>query len=1109
MFVQYCLNTNQPLYPMRKTNDDSFVSTSHRNMLFLWLTMLLCFMAQSTFVQAGQKKAPSRASIYSYLPDGYQQVGTTQLYYRQSNDAIDMMGFYDGNYYSSTYSDYGYKLSVQVGDGDAVRVDCINGTTIDGVTVLPSVEQQGELARICYTVSNTTDVDLVVSLGTHADVMIGNNDAAPISRRKDTLGETYGLTMKNGYDAAQLCVLFGNGLAGVTAVDDFWFGQYSTNSDAYQMVGNYSEGGYYMEENSSYDSGMGWCWKKRTVAAGSTVVFAYLIGVGDVNLEPNSSFEVTPDDPTGWNDLSRPHRLSLNGSYESPAGLDGVIEYAVEDSEEWTALTGTLASGDNFTATIVATFDATKETHVIRFRTRDLVGNTTMLHPIEYPDVSSHVLTGVENKTFTGDSLYQTLAVCDLGEGRYVLTGYRNNVNAGTASFNIEGVFPYTIGRRTYTFTISPQVLTGDVVLTLDGQPVVYNGQPQTPDWQFSNESYANLEADKDYTQTWSNNTQPGLATLTVTGKGNYAGELTATFNIDKAQLTAELFMIRLPETDITYDGDAHEAIVLGVTGDGIGEPTVTYLKQGDTEATTIPPTEPGDYTVYVAFAEGDCYYGMEPTAVGTFTIYQFSAEEWGILQTVLSALTNMEWAQPWDVTQGMKSVASLQGLTIEKGHVIGLNLRGQNLTGMFPYTVLALPQLKKLDLSNNNLTGDIGLSTYAFAQKNPNMMTALQEIDLSQNQLTGNIGIFANCFPSLTSLIASNNCLEDVIPMIPTTVTTVDVSAQTIARVVSLNSGDFMNFETLATKIPTVLLYNHELQTYITSNHLQIVANGDNWSWGMDLGIENGKIAYTLVNNNVYYGESGDTLNVMVVNPSGGFEGSSFRVKFTFEEGDGNFDGQVSVLDLQTDINYILENYSWRPYNFTAANLWQDETINVQDVICMVNKLMETDPYTEEQAAGARRAAPAETAEATVYVCDGQLVIDACRPVAAFDITLRGTHAFTLSNSLERLGIIVSKKILPNGIRLIGYAMNGATLPIGMTTLGSVGQNVATVHRAMLADSEANAVGVSYEGGATGILSIDNSQFTVDNYYDLQGRRVSGKWRKGVYIKKGYKIMK
>jgi hypothetical protein len=246
-----------------------------------------------------------------------------------------------------------------------------------------------------------------------------------------------------------------------------------------------------------------------------------------------------------------------------------------------------------------------------------------------------------------------------------------------------------------------------------------------------------------------------------------------------------------------------------------------------------------------------------------------------------------------------------------------------------------------------------------------------------------------------------------------------------------------------------------------------------------------------------------------MVVNPSGGFEGSSFRVKFTFEEGDSNFDGQVSVLDLQTDINYILENYSWRPYNFTAANLWQDETINVQDVICMVNKLMETDPYTEEQAAGARRAAPAETAEATVYVCDGQLVIDACRPVAAFDITLRGTHAFTLSNSLERLGIIVSKKILPNGIRLIGYAMNGATLPIGMTTLGSVGQNVATVHRAMLADSEANAVGVSYEGGATGILSIDNSQFTVDNYYDLQGRRVSGKWRKGVYIKKGYKIMK
>lgn len=136
------------------------------------------------------------------------------------------------------------------------------------------VEPQGELAKICYSVANTTEEDVVVSLGTHADVMIGSNDRAPISRRKDTAGNTYGVTMKDG-NGAQLCVLFGSGLAGVTGVSDYWFGYYGTNNSANSMVGNYSSGSYYMEENGSYDSGMGWCWKNRVIPAGETVVFSY------------------------------------------------------------------------------------------------------------------------------------------------------------------------------------------------------------------------------------------------------------------------------------------------------------------------------------------------------------------------------------------------------------------------------------------------------------------------------------------------------------------------------------------------------------------------------------------------------------------------------------------------------------------------------------------------------------------------------------------------------------------------------------------------------------------------------------------------------------------
>lgn len=1036
----------------------------------LLITTFLCGIMQSVNAQTVPKKAPmSRASRYSNLPNGYSQVGNTQLYYRQYSDAIDMIGYYNGYYYSSTYGDYGYKLSVQVGNNSAVRVDCLNGITNNGVTVQPSIEQQGELARICYVVTNTNEEDVVISLGTHADVMIGSNDSAPIERRIDTFGQTYGLTMKDG-QGAQLCVLFGSGLAGVTAVNDFWFGTYWLNSEEYQMVGNYSSGDNYMVENGSYDSGMGWCWKDRTITAGSTVVFSYLIGVGEVNLEPNSSFEVTPDDPEGWNDLSRPHRLTLNGSYESPAGLDGIIDYAVEDSEEWTALTGTLASGDEFTASLVAMFDATKSTHVIRFRTRDLVGNTTMLHPIEYKDVSFHALTGIEEKTYTGDSLFQTNITCDMEEGQYELKTYRNNVNAGTASFNLEGVFPYTIGRKTYTFTINPQPLSGELLLA--NTEFVYNGQAFTPEWQFTNGLYSSLEEGRDYEIVWSENKLPGIGSLTVSGKNNYTGSLTATFNIDKALLTDNLYSLTLPAEDITYDEQSHGASI--TTAEGVGEATFSYMKQGDAEPMATLPSEAGDYAVYLEIADGTLYYGMERTQVGAFSIYQFNAEEWTILQTVLPKLSEMGWSQPWDVSQGMKSVSSLHGLTIEKGHVTGLDLSAQNLTGIFPYFILTLPQLHDINLANNHLAGDIGTATYTFAQQNPDMMANIKELNISGNQFSGNIGICANCFAGLTSLDASDNCLEDVYPVIPSTVTTLDISKQTIARVVPLHLAN-LSVDSIATKVPSILLYDHANQTF-TPNINLLCTTPDN-TWGMTMACHNGALSIPYVSEqNTYYGESGDTLNVAVVYNNGSREGSTFRVRLSFDEGDGNFDGKVNILDLQTTLNYMFEEYASKPYNFTAANLWKDEIINVQDAVCLVNKLLDMNIISSRQPSAAKRVATQSSeASASVTIENGYLTIISAVPVSAFDIMIATNQQAEIESALNDMGFTCMSKQNGNNLHLVGYSLSGAELPAGETAICEL--NSGNVSYVMLADRNANEISVSQNGGTT--TSVQSSIFS------------------------------
>lgn len=1037
------------------------VKSKLRRILCICLILPVQFAFAQKNVDDEFKKAPATRSVSSSLPSGYHQVGSTMLYYSQSSSSIDIIGTFDSRYYGSTYSNRGYKVAMKVGSNSAVSVDCLNGTTNNGVTFSADVLEQGELAKVCYTLTNTNAEDVVVSLGIHADVMIGSNDRAPISRRIDSFGSTYGLTLKDG-NGAQLCVLFGSGLSGVTSVNSYWFGQYSLNSSASAMVGNYSSGNNYMVENGSYDSGLGWCWKERIIAAGSTVTFSWLIGVGEVNLEPSSSFEVTPDDPDGWNDLSRPHRLTLDGMYESPAGLSGVIDYAVEDSEEWIALTDTLESGDTFRDTLIATFAPNREKHIIRFRTRDLVGNTTMLPPIEYLDVSYYPVSNILDKTYCGDSLYQTELACDLDTGQYAVRNYSNNLNAGIASFRVEGVFPHTIGRKAYNFTILPATLEGGVLIA--DSNFVYNGHPQIPEWSFTETVNDTLKIDVDYDIVLTDNILPGEATLSIVGKGNYTGILSSVFNIDKAPLTDNLYWLELPQTDITYDELPHGASIQ--IADGVGKATLYYTLADATEYSTEQPSSIGDYNIYLEIADGTLFYGREMAQVGSFSIYQFDEVEWVLLQGIHASLVQKGWTEPWDLSQGIKSASTLSGLTIREGHVIGLNLSNTNLSGEFPVELLSLPQLQDLDLSDNLFCGNIE-NIAAFAMQYPDYMQSVTDINISSNQFSGNIGVFAQVFPNLESLKASNNRIEDVFPMISPKVSVLELAAQKIGRVMDIHLKD-MNVEALATKTPTILLYNHNQQAYNLPVNFHCTTKEE---WGFDLSYQNNKVIITCSSDdNVYRGMSGDTLNVSVSDSYGSLEGTTLRMKLSFDEGDGNFDGKVNILDLQTTLNYMFEEYTNKPYNFTASNLWKDEDINVQDAVCLVNMLLDTNAIPAHQLyATTRVATQGSEISTSVTIENGYLKIKSVVPVSAFDITVSTSHQAEVVSALNDLGFICTSKQSGNNLHLVGYSLSGAEIPAGETAICEL--NSGIVSSAMLADRDANEISATLDGDmATGV---------------------------------------
>lgn len=126
-------------------------------------------------------------------------------------------------------------------------------------------------------------------------------------------------------------------------------------------------------------------------------------------------------------------------------------------------------------------------------------------------------------------------------DGDYVLE-YENNINAGTATVKAVGVNNYS-GSVEQTFTISPKDLTSLTNVTIQGvTDKTFTGEPITfPEAKvtYEDENGAVKElSSEDYTLSYSDSVNTdksvkiGPATVKATGKGNYKGSISKTFEI-------------------------------------------------------------------------------------------------------------------------------------------------------------------------------------------------------------------------------------------------------------------------------------------------------------------------------------------------------------------------------------------------------------------------------------------------------------------------------------------------------------------------------------------------------------------------------------------------
>jgi len=287
----------------------------------------------------------------------------------------------------------------------------------------------------------------------------------------------------------------------------------------------------------------------------------------------------------------------------------------------------------NYTLSYANNINAGEATVTVTAKGGIYTGSKTVIFTIEKAIPVVTPPTPKEGLPFTNLYFYLTAQVATTTGGKLM---YKVNDGEWGNATVLDGIWPagtYTVyykvvGNENYesvdegafiTVTILQQQLDKiNPTVTLSPERFVYDGTAKMPEVSivtslpYSNHpgAKATLEVNKDFTVTYSDNVNAGIATVTIRGIGNFQGTLTRTFTISKAALT------------VTAD---NKSVCVGTT-----LPTLTYTVEGLIDGEALPievalNTEAtvgavGDYGITVSGAEASDNYTVTYVG-GTLTV--------------------------------------------------------------------------------------------------------------------------------------------------------------------------------------------------------------------------------------------------------------------------------------------------------------------------------------------------------------------------------------------------------------------------------------------------------------------------------------------------------
>ncbi|MCI7011301.1 MAG: hypothetical protein MR905_06950 [Prevotella sp.] len=391
----------------------------------------------------------------------------------------------------------------------------------------------------------------------------------------------------------------------------------------------------------------------------------------------------------------------------------------------------------------------------------------------------------------------------------------------------------------------------------------------------------------------------------------------------------------------------------------------------------------------------------------------------------------------------------------------------------------LGYSRVVELDLVKNNMKGDISQLTLYFPE--------LTSLNLYYNQLSGDITQMVSQLSKLTYLDISYNMLTGLTSL-PETVT-------------SLNKGYQFRGDVISEVVDKLNAI------YITISDKQSVGLPSILSYNLKTNSNTAPLLYICERNNVnqYYGQFGPAVSEKdfifktdwvsipyTYNYAQDHEiylrttdGTIYPAVLRYVEGDANMSGATDLLDVQTTITEILNPAVINLFNKTAANTYEDELINVQDVVSTVNIVLNRIPInigvdlsatTEgERMAAMRRAAPLEGGSGNwIYTKDERVWIENEAEVGAVEIVLDGLSADEVSLALSRKDFQMGSLNTAMGSHHIIYSLTGKTIPTGTTALLRLSSDAARLTGVEFSTPDAKALDVAIRTAPTAIRDLE-----------------------------------